>query len=69
MRIECEARRFDGGSRITSVPGAEEDKMADVVINPDTSGLFWLDLHRAAEFSLRGEKETRLHLQQIRELM
>ncbi len=47
----------------------KEAALADVVINPDTSGLFWLDLHRAAEFSLRGEKETRLHLQQIRELV
>lgn len=47
----------------------KEAVLADVVINPDTTGLFWLDLHRAAEFSARGEEETRLHLQQIRELI
>ncbi|MFZ2384639.1 MAG: patatin-like phospholipase family protein [Candidatus Omnitrophota bacterium] len=46
----------------------KESALADVVINPDTSGLFWLDLHRAAEFSQRGERETRRHLQQIRDL-
>ncbi|HDZ77220.1 MAG TPA: cyclic nucleotide-binding domain-containing protein [Candidatus Omnitrophica bacterium] len=43
----------------------KEEKLADVVLHPDTSGLYWLELHRAAEFVQRGEIEARKHLDHI----
>ena len=43
----------------------KEAQLADVVIHPDTSGLHWLELHRAAEFAARGEAEARKNLNKI----
>ena len=47
----------------------KEGHLADVVLHPDTSGLYWLELHRAAEFAKRGEEETRRNLDRIRQLI
>jgi len=43
----------------------KEAQLADVVLHPDTSGLYWLELHRAAEFVKRGEEEARRNLGKI----
>jgi NTE family protein len=43
----------------------KEAQLADVVLHPDTSGLHWLELHRAMDFSRRGEEETRKNLVRI----
>ena len=47
----------------------KEGELADVVLHPDTQGLFWLDLHKAAEFAKRGEIEARKNLDKIRQLV
>jgi len=46
-----------------------EGELADIVLHPDTSGLFWLELHKADEFARRGEAEARKHLDEIRQLI
>lgn len=43
----------------------KEAQLADVVLHPDTSGLFWLQLHRSREFAKRGEEEARRNLDKI----
>jgi NTE family protein len=43
----------------------KEAELADIVLHPDTQGLHWMELHRAEEFTKRGEEETRRHLEQI----
>ena len=47
----------------------KEGQLADIVLHPDTSGLYWLELHRAAEFAKRGEEEARRNLEKIRALV
>jgi len=47
----------------------KEAELADVVLHPDTTGLYWLELHRAAEFARRGELEARRNLDKIRQLV
>jgi hypothetical protein len=47
----------------------KEAQWADVVLHPDTSGLYWLELHRAAEFARRGEEEARRKLERIRQVV
>jgi NTE family protein len=47
----------------------KESKFADIVLHPDTSGLHWLEIHRAKEFSLRGEEEARKNLAKIWQLI
>lgn len=42
-----------------------EAQLADIVLHPDTSGLYWLELHRAGEFAQRGEEEARKKLDKI----
>ena len=42
-----------------------EARLADIVLHPDTSGLFWLELHRAEDFAKRGEEEARRNLEKI----
>lgn len=42
-----------------------EAQLADVVLHPDTSGLYWLDLHKGIEFAKRGEIEARRQLDRI----
>ena len=43
----------------------KEAQFADVLLHPDTSGLYWLDLHKAQEFARRGEEEARRNLDKI----
>jgi NTE family protein len=43
----------------------KEAQLADIVLHPDTSGLFWLELHKAVEFAKRGEEEARKNLDKI----
>ncbi len=47
----------------------KEARLADVVLHPDTSGLYWLELHRAAEFAKRGETEARKNVEKIWQLV
>lgn len=47
----------------------KEGKLADVLLHPDTSGLYWLELHRAEEFAKRGEEEARKNLDKIKQLI
>lgn len=47
----------------------KEIQLADIVLHPDTSGLHWLELYRAAEFAKRGEDETRRNLDKIRRII
>lgn len=42
-----------------------EAQLADIVLHPDTRGLFWLELNRAEDFAKRGEEETRKNLDKI----
>jgi NTE family protein len=43
----------------------KEAQLADIVLHPDTQGLFWMELHRAEDFAKRGEEETRRNLNKI----
>jgi hypothetical protein len=43
----------------------KEAQLADIVLHPDTQGLFWLELHKAEVFAKRGEEETRRQLDKI----
>lgn len=47
----------------------KEIQLADIVLHPDTSGLHWLELYRAAEFAKRGEDEARRNLDKIRKII
>jgi len=47
----------------------KEAQLADVVLHPDTSGLYWLELYRAAEFAKRGEEEARRQLDKIKQVI
>lgn len=47
----------------------KEVQLADVVLHPDTSGLHWLELHKAADFTRRGEEETRRNLERIKQVV
>jgi len=50
---------------LQSEVAGKEAQLADVVLHPDTSGLYWLELHRAKEFAERGEEEARRNLNRI----
>jgi NTE family protein len=56
---------FSSVEILQSEVAQNEARLADVVLHPDTSGLYWLELHRAAEFAKRGEEETRRNLDKI----
>ena len=43
----------------------KEAQLADIVLHPDTQGLYWLELHRSEDFAKRGEEETRRQLGKI----
>lgn len=43
----------------------KEEQFADVVLHPDTAGLYWMELHRAREFAARGEEEARRKVTRI----
>lgn len=47
----------------------KEAQLADVVLHPDTSGLHWMELHKAEQFAKRGEEEARKNLDKIKKLI
>jgi hypothetical protein len=47
----------------------KEAQLADIVLHPDTHGMHWLELHRAAEFAQRGEEEARRNIDKIRQII
>ncbi|MDP2941341.1 MAG: patatin-like phospholipase family protein [Candidatus Omnitrophota bacterium] len=60
---------FSSIEALQSEVAKKEEGLADVVLHPDTSGLYWLELHKAAEFARRGEDEARRNLGKIRQLV
>jgi len=60
---------FSSVEVLQSEVARREGELADIVLHPDTTGLFWLELHRADEFAKRGEEEARKHLNEIRQLI
>jgi NTE family protein len=60
---------FSSVEILQSEVAKKEGQLADIVLHPDTSGLFWLELHRAPEFAKRGEEETRRNLDKIKQLI
>ena len=60
---------FSSVEILQSEVAQKEGLLADVVLHPDTSGLYWLDLHKAEEFAKRGEEEARRNLARIKELV
>ena len=60
---------FSSVEILQSEVAKNEAKLADVVLHPDISGLYWLELHRAEEFARRGEEEARKNLDKIKQLV
>jgi len=60
---------FSSVEVLQSEVARREGELADIVLHPDTTGLFWLELHKADEFARRGEEETRKNLDKIRQLV
>ncbi|HNW39198.1 MAG TPA: patatin-like phospholipase family protein [Candidatus Omnitrophota bacterium] len=60
---------FSSVEVLQSEVARREGELADIVLHPDTTGLFWLELHRADEFARRGEIEARKHLGKIKQLV
>ncbi|MDD5027112.1 MAG: hypothetical protein PHV92_05145, partial [Candidatus Omnitrophica bacterium] len=60
---------FSSVEILQSEVAQKEALLADVVLHPDTSGLYWLELHKAAEFARRGEEEARRNLDKIKQLI
>ncbi|MDD3344889.1 MAG: patatin-like phospholipase family protein [Candidatus Omnitrophica bacterium] len=60
---------FSSVEVLQSEVARREGELADIVLHPDTSGLFWLELHRADEFAGRGEEEARKKLDKIWQLV
>ena len=60
---------FSSVEVLQSEVARREAELADIVLHPDTSGLFWLELHKADEFARRGEIEARKNLDKIWQLI
>lgn len=60
---------FSSVEVLQSEVARREGELADIVLHPDTSGLFWLELHKADEFARRGEVEARKNLDKIWQLI
>ena len=60
---------FSSVEILQSEVAKKEAKLADVILHPDTSGLYWLELHKAREFAKRGEEEARRNLEKIWQLI
>lgn len=60
---------FSSVEVLQSEVARREGELADIVLHPDTTGLFWLELHRADEFARRGEIEARSNLDKIWQLV
>jgi len=60
---------FSSVEILQSEVAEKEGQLADIVLHPDTSGMYWLQLHRAREFAGRGEEEARRNLDKIRQVI
>ena len=60
---------FSSVEVLQSEVARREGELADIVLHPDTTGLSWLELHKADEFARRGEIETRKNLDKIWQLI
>jgi hypothetical protein len=60
---------FSSVEVLQSEVARREGELADIVLHPETAGLFWLELHKADEFAQRGEAEARKHLNEIKQLI
>ena len=60
---------FSSVEILQSEVALKEAQLADVVLHPDTSGMYWLELHRAKEFAKRGEEEARRKLDKIMQVV
>ena len=60
---------FSSVEVLQSEVARREGELADIVLHPDTTGLFWLELHKADEFAKRGEIEARKNLDKIWQLV
>jgi NTE family protein len=60
---------FSSVEILQSEVAQKEAQLADVVLHPDNSGLYWLELHKAREFAKRGEEEARRNLDKIWQLI
>jgi NTE family protein len=60
---------FSSVEILQSEVAQKEAQLADVVLHPDTAGMYWLELHRACEFAKRGEEEARRNLDKIWQLV
>ncbi len=60
---------FSSVEILQSEVAQKEAQFADVLLHPDTSGLYWLELHRGREFAKRGEEEARRNLDKILRLI
>jgi NTE family protein len=60
---------FSSVEVLQSEVARKESELADVVLHPDTTGLFWMEFHKADEFAKRGEDEARKNLDKIRQLI
>ncbi len=56
---------FSSVEILQSKVAEKEAQLADIVLHPDTQGMYWLELHRAKEFAERGEAEARKNLDKI----
>ncbi len=60
---------FSSVEVLQSEVARREGELADIVLHPDTTGLFWLELYKAEEFARRGEIEARANLDKIWQLV
>lgn len=60
---------FSSFEVLQSEVAEKEEQLADVVLHPNTHGLYWLELHKAAEFAKRGEEEALRNLDKIKQLV
>ena len=60
---------FSSVEALQSEVAAREAQLADVLLHPDLSGLYWLEFHRSEEFARRGEEEARRNLDKIKQLV
>lgn len=60
---------FSSVEVLQSEVARKEGQLADIVLHPDTTGMHWLELHRAADFAKRGEEETRRNLDRIKQII
>ena len=60
---------FSSVEVLQSEVARREGELADIVLHPDTTGLFWLEIHKAEEFARRGEIEARNNLDKIWQLV